>query len=386
MKILFITSLLGTEHGGAEVSTGLLLDKLIAQGYEVQALTTRKVQVDKRLIPISFPIQIPKKLLTLGNSEIDYFLARKIKKQIELLRPDVIHVQDTYILPATVAANKNLKVPIVATIRNNVLDSAWDLMFPKPISTMLKRRNKTIVKALNDVDGVISVSEYIKTELVQRGINGEKIVAIYNLPPTFKNVETQTSEKTDSTVHLFAPGFLASFKGFSVLIKAMKRVVDTNPNVNLTIAGDGPEKKALEKMTSQLQLDSYIRFTGKMPFANLSKLYSSCDIVIFPSIYPEPFGRVALEAMYFGKPVIASRVGGIPEVVENEETGLLVTPDNPEELAASIITLLRDKHLRELFGKKGKAVVQTKFDAEKIINQHLQIYQKVLGEKNVLSA
>lgn len=346
----------------------------MAQGCEVQALTTRKVQASRQLVSISFPIEIPKKLLTLGNSQIDFFLARKIRKQIELIKPDVIHVQDTYILPATVMANKNLKVPSVATIRNSVLDKAWELMFPFPISTMLKRRNKTIVKALHDIDCVIAVSQYIKTELVQRGIESEKIVPIYNLPPTFKDAEAQASEKIDSTVHLFAPGFLASFKGFSVLIKAMKKVTESNTNVDLTIAGDGPEKKALEKLTAKLMLNSYVKFVGKIPFGRLSQFYSSSDIVIFPSIYPEPFGRVALEAMFFGKPVVASRVGGIPEVVDDKETGLLVSPDNPEELAESIITLVRDPQLRVFMGKKGKSAVQTKFDAGKIIDQHLQVY------------
>ena len=344
-------------------------------------MTTRKVQANKQLVSISFPIQIPKKLLTLGNSQIDYFLARKIRKQIELIRPDVIHVQDTYILPATVSANKNLKVPSLATIRNSVLDRAWELMFPFPISTMLKRRNKTIIKALHDIDCVITVSEYIKTELVQRGIDSEKIFPIYNLPPTFKNVAIPVSPKADSTVYLFAPGFLISFKGFSVLIKAMKKVIDSNKNVNLTIAGDGPDKKSLEKMTAKLLLEPYVKFTGKIPFASLSPLYSRSDIVIFPSIYPEPFGRVALEAMFFGKPVVASNVGGIPEIVRDKETGLLVPPNNPEELANSILILVRDRQLRELMGEKGKSVVRTEFDAAEILNKHLRAYE--FAQKNV---
>ena len=115
---------------------------------------------------------------------------------------------------------------------------------------MLARRNKTIIKALHEVDCVISVSQYIKTELMQRGIEAEKIFPIYNLPPTFKEHPNPPEKTADSTVHLFAPGFLASFKGFQVLIKAMKKVIETTKNVDLTIAGDGPEKKNLEKLTA----------------------------------------------------------------------------------------------------------------------------------------
>ncbi|MCL5949759.1 MAG: glycosyltransferase, partial [Candidatus Bathyarchaeota archaeon] len=258
-----MTSFLGKNYGGAEISTRLLLDSLTANGCEVQALTTRKIVSDKQLVPINFPIEIPKKLMTLGNSQIDYFLARKIKKRIEVIRPDVIHVQDTYILPATVLANKNLKVPIVATIRNSVLDKTWDLMFPFPISTFLKRRNNIIVKALGKVNYVIAISRYIEKELIQRGIDNEKILQIYNLPPTFKASEkTQSPKEPTDVVHLFAPGFLISFKGFTVLLKAMKVVTRSHANVHLTIAGDGPDRGLLEKMTKRLKLKPYVEFTG----------------------------------------------------------------------------------------------------------------------------
>jgi glycosyltransferase involved in cell wall biosynthesis len=385
MKILVITSLLGKEYGGAEVSTNLVIDELLKSGCEVQALTTRKVQDNKRLVSISFPFEIPKKLLTVGNGQVDYFLARKIKKQIKLIKPDVIHVQDTYILPAAVSANRDLKVPSVATIHNSVLDSSWDTMFPPPISTMLKRRNKTIIKALHEIDQIITVSKYIKTELVERGLNPQKITPIYNLPPTFENNEIQVTKNSDSAVHLFALGLLASFKGFSVLVDAMKIVAENYPNVLLTIAGDGPQKKYLEKKVAKLKLESYVKFTGRISFAEIARHYAGCDIVIFPSTYPEPFGRVGLEAMYFGKPVVASRVGGIPEVV-NEETGLLVPPGNAEELAASILTLVKDPILGETLGKKGKEIMLAKFDAKKIINQHLEVFGQSQEDKKIQKA
>jgi glycosyltransferase involved in cell wall biosynthesis len=375
MRILFVTSLLGKEYGGAEVSTNLLLARLTERGCDVLALTTRNIQKNERLVPLGLPIEIPKRLLTLGNSQLDYLLARKIKEKIRAINPDIIHVQDTYILPAIVLANKNLKVPIVATVRNSVLDCVWDLMFSFPISTILKRRNKTIVKSLNKLDSIIAVSEYIKTELVQRGIDRGKVFPIYNLPPIFKNTEEKpANDKTDSAVHLFAPGILASFKGFSVLIDAMKKVTECAKNVDLTIAGDGPEKKKLEKMTEKSGLRPFVKFVGKVPNENLSQLYMSSDIVVFPSIYPEPFGRVALEAMFYGKPVVASRVGGIPEVIANGETGLLVPQGNPEELAEAVLTLVRDSEMRVSLGRNGKSVVRTKFSPERIVDQHLQVY------------
>ena len=376
MKILFITSLLGKEYGGAEVSMRLLREKLIAEGCEVPALTTRKSPSDKTITSISYPFEVPKKLITLGNGQIDYFLARKIKKQLEVIKPNIIHVQDTYILPATVIANKSLKIPIVATIRNSVLDKTWEQMFPKPIPFFLKKRNKKIINALHKIDYVISVSEYIKIELIERGIDGEKIIPIYNLPPTFTVNELIRQRNPTSAVHLFAPGLLASFKGFSVLINAMKSVVENNPNVNLIIAGDGPQSKSLKKLTNKNKLDHCITFAGKIPFAKLAEQYSNCDIVVFPSIYPEPFGRVALEALYFGKPVVASRVGGIPEVVNDGTTGLLVSPENTAELANAIISLVNNPQLRDSIGKNGKSIIKDKFSTQAIVDKHLRLYKE----------
>lgn len=374
MKILFITSLLGKQYGGAEVSTRLLLDKLVEQGYDVQVLTTRKIKNDPRLISINFPIEIPKKLLTLGNRMVDYFLARKIRQKLEEIKPDVIHIQDTYILPATVAANKTLKIPSIATIRNSVLDETWCMMFRRPLSSMLAWRNKIIIQSLQHVNCIISVSEYIKTELVKRGIDSQKVTTIYNLPPTLKIPSPQKRGEIDSTIHLFAPGQLETFKGFSTLIEAMKIVVETNPNVHLLIAGGGSQKQKLQKQTNRLRLCQHIEFAGKVPFIKLANLYVDCDIVLFPSIYAEPFGRVALEAMHFAKPVIASKVGGIPEVVEDKKTGLLVPPDNPAKLAEVILFLAHNASLREELGKNGRESTQTKFLAQKVLSKHIKIY------------
>ncbi len=145
----------------------------------------------------------------------------------------------------------------------------------------------------------------------------------------------------------------------------------------MTIAGDGPQKKSLQKITANLMLGHYVKFVGKIPSSNLAEFYSRSDIAIFPSIYPEPFGRVALEAMSFGKPVIASRVGGIPEVVEDLVTGILVPPNNPKELATAILTMLLDQQLMRNMGKKGKVAAKLKFSADQSVSKHLQVYNRL---------
>lgn len=381
MKILFVSSFLGREYGGAEVSTRLLLNSLTDQGEDVHALTTRRVQGDTQLTSICFIFEVPKRLVTLGNGQIDFFFERRIRHQIEKIKPDVIHVQDTYILPATVKANRKFGIPLVVTIRNSLLDETWDIMFSSPVSTMLKRRNRVILKALAEVDGIIPISRYIQSELFEIGIENARIYQIYNLPPklekkTLLSLKDNASSKPDSSVvHLFAPGCLLRFKGFSVLIAAFKDVIKSGANAELTIAGDGPERGNLEKLATRLKVEKHIRFTGRVPFEKIYELYSSCDIVVFPSNYPEPLGRVALEAMFFGKPVIASKVGGIPEMVRDNETGLLVNPNQPQELTDAMLALINNQQLSVKMGERGQQIIGIQFNPEKIIKQHLQVYQ-----------
>jgi len=383
MKIVFVTSFLGIDYGGAEVSTKLLMAKLIDKGHDIYALTTRKVQgKSERIIPVPYSNQIPKKMLTLGNSLIDRFLARNLKKKIEELNPDLLHVQDTYILPASVLADRKLGIPMVATVRNNVLDWVYDLIFSFPFSTFLKKRNKVILRCLEEVDAIISVSQYIKRELVSRGINAKKIVPIYNLYPMFNVDRYNPAEERYSKIRLFAPGFLSRYKGFFALIHAMKNITEKEEKVKLVIAGDGPERKNLERLTERLRLKKFVDFIGKVPHERIAELYLNSNIVVFPSIHPEAFGRVALEAMTFGKPVIASRVGGIPEIVKDGETGLLVPPDDGEELAKAIMTLVENEELRESMGKMGEEVTHQEFNPEKIVEQHLKVYNLVTQAKN----
>jgi glycosyltransferase involved in cell wall biosynthesis len=378
MRIVFVTSFLGIEYGGAEVSSRLLMNGLIEKGHDVHALTTRKVQENDRIISLKHAQQIPKRVLTIGNCAIDGFLSKEIRREIEHLNPDIIHVQDTYVLPASVLANRKTKVPITATIRNNMSDWVYDLVFSPPFSNLIKRRNSVICKYLGEMNAIITVSHYIKKEVASRGIDSEKIFPIYNTYQLLGGEEQELQqENTGSKIQLFAPGFLSKYKGFFVLIEAMERVRKTNKDIGLIIAGDGPERRNLEKKARESGLKEVVKFVGRVPSESMTNYYVNSDIVVFPSIHPEPFGRVPLEAMAFGKPVIASNIGAIPEIVENGKTGLLVSPKDSEELAKAIILLSGDNALRERIGKEGRRLARIRFDPEKILDQHLAVYREI---------
>ncbi len=127
----------------------------------------------------------------------------------------------------------------------------------------------------------------------------------------------------------------------------------------------------LVSVTSKKKINKpFIKSIGWFPFDKLPRLYQRADICVFPSLWPEPFGLVAVEAMAAGKPVIASRIGGLKRIVVDKETGFLVEPGNVDELAAKIEILLDDVNLRKKMGQKARKRAEEKYDWNKIIKKY----------------
>jgi glycosyltransferase involved in cell wall biosynthesis len=145
------------------------------------------------------------------------------------------------------------------------------------------------------------------------------------------------------------------YKGVDVLIKAFRHVTDRRSDVKLLLVGDGDLKEWYEKFSHSLSLEDKVVFAGNVSDKQLPFYYAASDIVTLPSKNcSEGFGLVALEANASGKPVIASKVGGIPEVIIDRYNGLLLNPCDEKALAHAILQLLDDTDLRLNMGKRGR--------------------------------
>ena len=162
-------------------------------------------------------------------------------------------------------------------------------------------------------------------------------------------------------------------KGIDVLVKAMREVVNSLPRAKLIVCGEGEERSKLEELSKGLGLSGNISFVGFQ--SNVERYIKAGLFLVLPSRY-EPMGMVFLEAASYGKPVVASNVGGIPEVVLGGETGLLVPPDDPEALAGAIIELLSDSNYRKTLGKKGREWA-ARFYPERVAEDYLKIYGEI---------
>jgi len=148
-------------------------------------------------------------------------------------------------------------------------------------------------------------------------------------------------------------------KGFSVLIGAFSLLVNKGYDLDLVIAGDGPDKEMLLNYSVKLGVEDRVHFLGSVTREYLSSLYETCEVFVHPPRL-EAFGLVILEAISLGKPVVATKIGGIPEIIEDGRNGILVD-GTPSALASGIEVLLSNPRLKETFAKRSQEIVSEKF-------------------------
>jgi glycosyltransferase involved in cell wall biosynthesis len=169
-------------------------------------------------------------------------------------------------------------------------------------------------------------------------------------------------------------GRLRKEKGQATLLESMKAVLQEFPDTALIVVGDGPDRLYLEEMAKKLSVDNHVKWLGQKDPEEVLRLYSIMDVVVVPSLF-EGFGLTAAEAMASGKPVVASDVDGIREVVEKDGTGFLVPPRDIQALGNAVKKILSDRKRGEAFGIRGKERVLRNFSIQQFRTQILSAYQ-----------
>jgi glycosyltransferase involved in cell wall biosynthesis len=232
------------------------------------------------------------------------------------------------------------------------------------------------------VDASVSCSEY-NSQLIA-GRYGIKPNVIYNgidpkvfrpLPLPDNRLENKFSLSKGDKVIIYV-GRLIGLKGLKVLLSAIASFTDRS-GMKLLIVGDGEERPSLQALGARLGISPQVLFAGFVPHAELPRYYSLAHIAVFPTLAEEAFGISICEAMACGVPVVATRVGGIPELVRDGHTGLLTQPGNERELAEKIINLLANEDLRGQMGRQAMQVVQECFTWEKVADRLLKVYDRL---------
>lgn len=227
---------------------------------------------------------------------------------------------------------------------------------------------------------VIAVSNAVKKHLAAQGIDEKIIYVVHNGVdiPRFEAVDISCAKEAQGinpdTPVFGVFGRLSPEKGQRVALEGMFLLLKTHPNARLLLTGDGKDRESLVESAKALGIERNVEFKG---FADdVRGLMSACDAVIVPSL-KEGFGLAAVEAMALERPVVASNIGGLPEIVVPDGTGFLFEPGNPQALASALAQLVENPDLARKMGKLGRDRVKDYFDADKQAKEVLHILQSV---------
>ena len=312
-----------------------------------------------------------KKWLILQVPFFLFFQFMAILKIAKKERPDVIHAH--WIFPtafSAVLAKKLQKIPVISTVHGGDIFGLKGPLFTKIIKYTLKRSYVCTVNSKATLDAVRRILER-DYEIIPMGVN----TIGYSKERSSGDIRRRFRVK--DKLLLFV-GRITEKKGVEYLIRAIPDILKAFPHTKLLIVGEGDLKEQLQKLSFQLHLQDAISFTGSMTHEELPNYFASADIFIGPSIIAksgdtEGLGVVFLEALASSCAVIASEVGGIPDIIKDGETGLLVPQKNPQAIAEAITKLIQNRELRHRLAENGRRYVVENFNWEVVGERYRQI-------------
>ena len=301
------------------------------------------------------------------GSRLDLKAIKRIRKIIKHVKPNIIHVHGTRAGALGRLASVGTNIPVVYT------EHIWTHNF---------KLNNSLLGFFHHIGGWfldlftvknIAVSNAVKEFMVETNISyAEKIVVIYNgIEPTKVRADIFND---DQNILIGTVGTLYPLKGFQFLIQALPAIRQEFPEVKLEIIGEGAYKKALVREVGRRKMEKFVKFAGFQ--TDIEKSLAKLDLYVQPSI-SESFGLAIVQAMSVGLPVVATRTGGIPEVVTEGKSGLLVKAGSHKELSKAIITVLRDRTMARKMGEFARRESVTRFNLKDMIEEVEKLYEEM---------
>jgi len=271
--------------------------------------------------------------------------------------------------------NRNLKkIPYVVMVHGSLYLHMRGL--GQRMNALVNFMEWLAVRFMLDAQAVVAPSQFVAD--YYQGVLKKHVHCIYPIV-SMPNLDNKSVHENTNATTVLSVSALSWDKGMDVLIKSIPYVLSKLQRVTFVIIGaeGGVSVKDLHKQLQDKGVDDKVKFLGYVPWSNIFTHYAMCDIFVTAS-RSETFGQTVAEAMLLGKPVVATRAGAIPELVENRVTGLLVQPNDAIALAGAIIELIEDKALAKKLGDAGLEKVRREFGAENIVSQRIELYEKVL--------
>ncbi len=372
MKIMHLIS--GGDSGGAKTHVFTLVDKLkqnceVVVGCLMQGVFYKEI-LEKDVETILFE----------QKNRFDLRVVADIRRFINERGIEILHIHGARANFIGMFLKKKIGIPVVTTMHSDYLLD-FDTFFKKLFFTNLNSLS------LKKLDYFISVSDSFKDMLVSRGFKPQRIYPVYNGMDYNTDLSSVTTKEEFAKKYnlelsddLTYVGIAARFdvvKGVDTFIKGASLAYRKNPNLRFVIAGTGAEEDNLRKLCDELGMNDVIHFlgfvtdmNGFLNFIDLNSLTSHC----------ESFPYSMLEGAGLRCPIIASRVGGIPELVKDGETGILFESKNEADFAEKLLSVVSDKAALKTMGDNIYRVATSRFSADVLCDDHIRIYKTIIDD------
>jgi glycosyltransferase involved in cell wall biosynthesis len=372
VRVLHLIS--SASYGGAEAQILELSCGQVRAGQQVGLLVLHRSRGGRTVHPLVSRAQAWGITVTQFEdwARFPLWLVPRIARQLREGGFDLLHTHGYKADLLGRFAARMARVPIVATI-HGYTDAFLSVRVYKHLDLL----------ALHRFPKVIAVSNYLRQRLIASGLAPNRVVTVHNAINTDVFVSAVGIDRGEIRAELgirpdvpviLTVGRLNPEKGHRYLLESAQLVWRHIPNLRVLIAGEGPLREQLEASVHSLHLDAVVSFLGWRD--DVASLMAISDLFVLPSTR-ESFGLVILEALAMGMPVIATRVGGVPEIVWTGETGILVKPRDAEALAKAMTWALTNPAQAGQLARQGQAVVRQRFSVQAMVKATNRIYHEV---------
>jgi glycosyltransferase involved in cell wall biosynthesis len=362
--------------GGVETHLATLGPGLVRRGHEVSLLTGQPGELPAHDVFEGMVIErCP--YLDLNRMTPEMFtrhaaqVTESIHEFLTTVNPDVIHVHNWHYfsdvpLKAVLKWREEHPAALVLTAHNSWHDDLF----------------QQLAEYGDQYDRIIAVSQYTLDDMAEWGYHADKMRVVHHgVAPQWLDPVVRPwlpiAEAQGRPV-IFHPARMGLAKGSLVVVEAFRQVREVIPDAFLLLAGTGQivdwgsvQHREIELINDRIRLYGLTSAVDIRPYhwPDIAGVYDAASAVVYPSVFPEPFGIVVIEAMARGRPVVITRTGGMPEIITHEVDGLIVDPNDADQLAQALIRLLRNRDLAESLGRQARQRVAASFTAERMIER-----------------
>lgn len=401
MRVLFLSNFYPpASRGGFEQWCQEVAEGLVGRGHDVYVLTSTHER-DRLQTPdpswVHRDLHLEMEFASLLNAVL-FFTSRKrregenlkrLQEAVEVFEPDAVLIWGMWNFPRTLPALAEKLMPnqVVYYMGDfwptlpSQLENYWNTParnfvthLPKVvIGSMAKRALAKEEKAFLPFGHVLFPSFFMREELKRKKVAPKNAKIVYGAIDTSPYLAHPTNSNRNEKISLLYVGRLTHEKGVHTAIEAVARLVREHgyENVHLTVVGDGEVEYVnhLQQLVQKEKIASSVTFMPAQPKENLPALYRQSDIFLFTSIWPEPFGRVIVEAMASGVVVVGSSVGGAAEILNPDENALIFAPNDSIDLSQQLERLIDSPALRARLAEAGRETAKNKFDIERMTEE-----------------